>query len=1119
MGHRFGAASEDLTQCQLVSRAVGGDWARVLVTLRHARLRHVHSCGCRSANFHLLLQDVESVYKIDHTTTPASAGVVHAPSEHDDLHPQGSRSPTDAETTPVEPPTPASIISSPTATATPLIPNPAYSLAQFWAASLVDSCASITSERGVKSHHYNVPLQCMLPRDRWLFATSAAPCAGVIHGVDIVNVVASPTSDKVKTNMFARLSLLLSVPGGVVLDDKEYIRSHQRGSVTLHPPPTEISAVVAIQKYSDAGPVIDAAACYSKRLRVRVSFDPELSDIPPSSCDVFYYVANCSMASLAQESMDRRDARISVKPPSGQSAVGPINASDDVSIDLALPGGTQHCAFVLWVQLKHEGRLLHSTRVVYALHADGTLVNDLCVDTDEAEFVAGNANDDVDGGGANKQVLNSGNSTAASRWKRSETYHGLIDVFFPMSTDAQAGSATRGQQAAWCLRWAHALMYRDVSVHFLNSCIVNGCSGYIARVTDDGQPSQMSVFVESIVSAECRDSFIAPRMLVPLDVAAEQPTATLSPPNKEIYGSSSLLIAADGSTTRALYAKALGDPTILLASFAVAPVQLFASHPKHHRNIIPEAAKGNAKGNAHINAAFMRLRFDRLPNIFRTNLDRLPLQLRDEYLKESLPNDISFLGHERPLASLLAALFTLHPRNLSTTEASRRCSAAFVHNSKLNITSFRSSGVLYSRSQSVDESSGTVIGSVASRIVMFTAKKSFCEVLTDPTSQVTFPSLSVPQRVAADIVAAVATEVASRSDATGWSLAKLLPDASLDRPMGMGGLSVQRDAPPLVPWLYRPVAGVAVVGGQLLHKRQQCRVPEAAETPPREDCAEVMFQYVNMRSGGSAKSATSLYRLSSYGQLSRDLIFKHQQAQFRTGRFLVDYFTLLLRRRQRDTNVSSCEDQGDAAAAARRLQFPDGIFKAFGNAHEPLYLLYMGRRALRNLASVSFQWTSSSESGQRPDETTETAGDAAEVVMFETLLRLAERILRDIHLACGGGTSFLNIETAFSNESNSSGVTQPQQQAKDVVSHALCTIKGYSVEGASHLQPDEAPVDDGHCGDDGLAGEDGEREAEEAEQRTFEMVGNVYGRLPSVQVKVWWVGGEELCLYELIKLR
>ncbi|CUG92186.1 Hypothetical protein, putative [Bodo saltans] len=1179
--HVAAIATKDSLHRQ-ISRTVGGDWARVLVKLRLAKMRQVHSNACRSANFHALLQDAESVYRVDPMTTCAPSSAEQQREEalpsHKSLSSPTTAAVADRCPTPVVvAPTPTSLPSSSSGgSSTPLASHAAheYALTQFWAASLSDSCVSSTMERSPKTHHYNIPMQCMLPKDRWLFATSVTPCDGVVHGVDLVKVEPSSLSSGVSCTMFARLSLLMSVPGSMVLDDKEYIRSHQRGSVTLFPPPVDINSVVEYPKYTDSGPLVDAAACYSKRLRVKVTFDPELSDIPSSSCDVYYYVANCSMASLQPagdganyDKGNKRGPRIAVKPPAGQSAIGPMNASEDVSIDLALPGGTQHCAFVIWVQLKHDGKMLHSSRAVYALHAEGTLGNDLCVDTDEAEFVAGNTNDDIDaagggGGGYTKQALNSGNPsnpTPSSRWKRSETYHALIDVYLPMSADAALPLTTtvsghnhhQQQQGAWLLQWAHDLMYKNVSVRFLSRCIVNGYHGYLAHVNgSDDSVDVVNAFVESVTSAEFRDkqAILVSTITSNADEQRLENTAvsTLLPVKPEVYGASKALVPADGASPRLLFPKTIGDPTIPLASFAVAPVQLFASHPKHHRNIIPETAKAAAKGNAHINAAFMRLRFDRLPNVFRTNLDRLPPQLRDEYVKESLPQDVSFVGHEKPLAALLAALFTLHPRRLGDDASAHGCSA-FVHNSKLNLSSFRSTGVLFSRHQNEADAQQRGAaggnGSLASKVLLFTSKKSYCEVLTDPTSLVVFPSLSLPQRVAADIVAAVASDVATqqqRVDSNEWSLAKLLPDASLDRPMGMGGLS-SHALKTTESWLYRPLGshhGIAVVGGQLLHKKQQCRASTDPSTssslnlevvPPcyglEEDEAEVMFQYVTMRTGGGTKSATSLYRLSSYGQLSRDLIFKHQYAQFRTGRFLVDYFTLLLRRRQRNSHKQTVNGMHNEPSGVASQQFPNGVFKSFGNAHEPLYLLYMGRRFLRNLASISFQWDSLSiaEKQQRTDETVEAAGDGSEVKMFETLLRLAERLLREIHLACGSSTAFLNIETTFSNESATGGAAQQQQQqqAKDVVSHALCTIKAYCVEDLDHMQREpqnQASPEDNNEG--GMEGEeDGEREAEEAEQRTFEMVGNVYGRLPKVQVKVWWVGGEEMCLYELINLR
>eukprot|EP00744_Colponema_vietnamica_P014527 GILI01020333.1.p1 GENE.GILI01020333.1~~GILI01020333.1.p1 ORF type:complete len:1043 (-),score=138.16 GILI01020333.1:64-2913(-) len=59
-------------------------------------------------------------------------------------------------------------------------------------------------------------------------------------------------------------------------------------------------------------------------------------------------------------------------------------------------------------------------------------------------------------------------------------------------------------------------------------------------------------------------------------------------------------------------------PSGILSSFAAFPRMLFASHYDHHRGLVPKATREVARGFAHMDAAFQRLRFPRLPNIYKS---------------------------------------------------------------------------------------------------------------------------------------------------------------------------------------------------------------------------------------------------------------------------------------------------------------------------------------------------------------------------------------------------------------------------------------------------------------------------------------------------------------------
>jgi hypothetical protein len=160
-----------------------------------------------------------------------------------------------------------------------------------------------------------------------------------------------------------------------------------------------------------------------------------------------------------------------------------------------------------------------------------------------------------------------------------------------------------------------------------------------------------------------------------------------------------------------------------------------------------------------------------------------------------------------------------------------------------------------------------------------------------------------------------------------------------DRVMGEHGQGTARLSSPHV--LYTPVPGLAVIGEQLYEKQDECL-----------GCSvQTLLRFTPLR---LQRTLLRTYRPSSYGQLSRDVVYSMLQSGARRGRDLVDYLDVLLHRNHHTVG------QGLSSASPPAAE---GVVRMFGSIHEPLHVLYTSRAALRFSCDLSFPICTGVENG------------------------------------------------------------------------------------------------------------------------------------------------------------
>lgn len=949
------------------------------------------------------------------------------------------------------------------------------SLLSTWRQFLVDGdalAASASATRRSAGPRYSwLPMKFLLPPS--FLVQQRQRLDGYIHGVS-----------RCGSAPLWKLTAAVCIPDALA---RTYRATQQRdtgGALVVYPAPTVGWETIALRlsERAQCGEIptgnsashLDASECYGPTVALRVEFDPELSGVDALESTLQISIQTMDPAEYAGN-----------KTHSKTHWDGGVSAAQREDIRLQLPRGVVGSLFVVDVRVVCAGQAILRERHGYILHKDGTspvigrdLLSSATVDADDAEMVAVPSKDDDDNFSGQKEKKSAARDTAALPASEETVHISLVDLYVPASAKSPSHSVHT-------LR--HLLTYRTVSVRFLRVITVEHRCGFFADVS----------LQDSVVEGGSGDT-CAPRSIVDLvasvdgDVdaallASFRAAETSSPEEccEDVdYSVTPLLVNADSAAPLPVYPRVLGEGIPLL-TFAVAPRQLFASHPKHHRNVIAEADKMAARGNAHIDAAIMRLRFPRLPNLLRGNFEGMPLLLRDVQTTlcppsapSRIPDDISVLCVEKTLANVLAGLFLLFPRSDATGSFVRGGDDQASANMASRVSKLMCGGVVYT------EPTSAASMSVASRRVVLGSKRTFADVAHD--KRVVLPQ-RISGRLAQQWIAALAYESATHQPTNHVDLAAA-DDAQ--RPMGEGGFGLS-GAFDTTPWLYRPGVsgsacdGIGVIGAPLVSKKEMDTTPDGDKGEGRNfRDTHLVFQYVPIRFGGSARdvSVQGMYKMSSYGQVGRDVIFSHRVEQCQRGRDMVDYFALLLRCRRSD-------------GGARR--FPDGILKVYGNAHEPLYVFYIARASLRFQLALQWDVFRSCKNLIFSLDTEDRAADEEDKVL-QKLLVLVKKIVRHVAVAAKGAPAYFTLETYVA------GSSCAADAHNDAQSCSMCTINVFPIEEKRAASPTAST--------DAV-------DAEDAPQHDFEMRGNVFGRLPAWQLRLWWIGGEDLISSEFVTLR
>ena len=508
-----------------------------------------------------------------------------------------------------------------------------------------------------------------------------------------------------------------------------------------------------------------------------------------------------------------------------------------------------------------------------------------------------------------------------------KAYHSLVDIYF----EVPPGESLEGKEdllRPWLLQ--------DVVVSILERCEVAGRKGFFADVrrdsaSDSNRPADFP-FSSAFSSASEH---------VPGSAAVEGPRT---------FGS--LDIYCDGEGTAGCRTLTQSIPKdVSLFSFMLFPRMLFSCHSRHHKNIIPESQHRKYRGMVHLDYSFMRLHFPRLPNVFLTDIERLPLSLRpchlDEVMKFVKVGDVKLVANVRALAGVFAALIGTFPRMVSLPEELNEVQDNF----SMTVSRFTCSGFL--------------LRHASSGVLVYRSKDS---QPTEATTNDDATFSSIPAPFAARLGSAFAHAFFTDGDSTTQQPSNTVPlfqhyvsDDYTYRPMAQQGIGRRNmDLPTPV---YHPFPGLAIVGEPTVSRHEE--LPEPHE-------AHFLMQFTPFR---VAKRTSSLYKISSLGRVSRDIIFSHRIQRCKTGRILLDYVMCLMH-------------------ATQRFGLPDGTFYIYGNMLEPLFLLYAARRTMRYL--VNLHWNLFAFDPSSPKQRTVEEEDGEEKHMIEVVNQTTIAIMEDI---------------------------------------------------------------------------------------------------------------------------
>nr|CCC94126.1 conserved hypothetical protein [Trypanosoma congolense IL3000] len=448
-------------------------------------------------------------------------------------------------------------------------------------------------------------------------------------------------------------------------------------------------------------------------------------------------------------------------------------------------------------------------------------------------------------------------------------------------------------------------------------------------------------------------------------------------------------------------------PTCLsLFSLSVFPRQLFSAHRKHHRSFVTKQGDPTTKQNSklHVDAAFMRLNRHFLSNLYASNLERMPLSLRnvnrafcDSLMREEFPKmtdagEEILYAVEGVFSALASLIFMLTPQASAAKLSSHAYGCVydlldsdFRQHCGVSVPKVCHSAVLY-RVYPQPQSDANNQKKVEPFLFLGPRCSSADEILGDRLSVLPndkfiirriVSALGIESLTGSHTAACPPSDCSSNFDISGDREVTRLLERGGEACYPMASRGIPSD--PLVastPRFYRPLPWLAVLGQPVFVRNEVD--PSSADLSGGEQMQKrhVAVTYVPMHC-----TSSKAYKSFSYGQCKRQLIYQQEMKRSMNGSGVKDYFSLLLR-----SNKSA------RAEGSLRRVFPDGALRVYGTANEPLFLYYLSRRQLR--FRLGALWPSILEGPGGAKDTTHAELEAEE----ELLKNVAEAVRRIIKM-------------------------------------------------------------------------------------------------------------------------
>ena len=838
------------------------------------------------------------------------------------------------------------------------------SVLDVWSSFLLDG--DVMQDKPVHRHGY-LPLKLICSM-RDLIAksseeSSAEPLGGFISSFRLVNPLDGTDKQSISEQQqsLVAIEVCLGIEGAKILKWRQERRHESLGELVVFPDPRG-----------------DVEQVFGKVVDVEVRYDPLLSGIETSLVQVEYC---CTM--YEDESIPDTH-----RPADGDFSI----CSQQIRLQLpanARQGMNRKVVFVLDLRVKfsHTVEVLRR-RETFALCASGRdhiATKSANIDDDAADI--GARQDDEDDAQQPQPSSPTAGKAPSGFIEESggihpdKIYHAYVDFYFPLQLPSQLQADDKIPSGAHELSLImEKALFRAVRVApriLVEVCGRRGFSGKLV-FEDDGAECTLGGLMDL-------EALNAP----PWCSAGDTPQGaapTISSMAHLGRFVETVCARAESAHRSRLINGPLGRVPSLV-SFALFPRMFFASHPKHHRSLVPEADHKKVRGLAHLDAAFMRLHFPRLPNLFRMNWERLPFRCRDAQQMFFLPRqdpmsglgllraDERVVAHHLTLSKFLALIASILPRRQRSVQFQE-----YQANIELGVTSLCSTGLLCVLDEACHPSSPT---EEPPRRLFFGSKAPVHAIVEDDVVAPANMSAGFISTLISILGAEVVTELAGAAagDHASKVMAKSEANDYSDRVLGQHGQGhLNLNSPH---HLYSPVRGLAVIGDPLVDKNDTSISSETEDIRVRH----LLLRFTPLR---MPKNTLKTYRVTSYGQLSREVVYNMAFANAARGRDLVDYMDLLL---HQSSSLDGHESSQPISAAAA-----DGILRTFGSAHEPLHVLYTSRAALRFSTDLTWKLT------DRPDDKLDSF-DMSDVVLQERALldELWTTLETALRLAAAGG--------------------------------------------------------------------------------------------------------------------